>query len=322
MNFSHKQIVVLDGYTLNPGDLDWSVIGQLGKLTVYAYTPPEKMLEHAREADIIIVNKAVLNQELLQQLPQLKCICVSATGFNNVDVTAAQQLDIPVCNVVGYGSTSVAQHVFALLLTLTNRIEAHSQSVKAGDWANSRDFCYTLQPIVELAGKTMGIYGFGKIGQQVGKIALAFGMNVLATHKHPKRDAMPGVTFVDLGTLFEQSDVVTLHAPLSSENKAFVNQEMLRKMKSSAYLINTGRGPLIDEKDLAEALKNQQIKGAGLDVLSQEPPAHDHPFYQLDNCIITPHQAWASKQSRMRLLNATAENVKAFLEGSPVNVVN
>jgi len=220
-----------------------------------------------------------------------------------------------VTNAVGYGSTSVAQHVFALLLALTNRVQQHSRSVKAGDWAAQPDFCYWRSPIIELNGRVMGIYGLGSIGRQVARIAQAFGMDVLATHRHPKRDAMEGVTFVDLPTLFAQSDIISLNVPLSADNEEIVDANLLSTMKSTAYLINTARGGLINEHDLAKALRQKRIAGAALDVLATEPPPADHPFYELDNCLLTPHQAWASVASRQRLLDITVEHVVAFLAG-------
>jgi len=315
-------IVVLDGYTLNPGDLSWRRLESLGHLTRYDYTPAENIIERAGSATILIVNKAVIDAEVLSQLPLLQCIIVSATGYNNVDIAAARQRNIPVCNAVGYGSDSVAQHVFALLLEWQNRVSTYRQSVQAGDWARSRDFCYYLHTTHELAAQTIGIYGFGRIGQKVALIAQAFGMNVLACHKHPERDAMSDVSFVDVETLFAQSDVVSLHAPLSADNEGFVNQALLGKMKPHALLINTGRGGLIHEADLRKALLAKTIGGAALDVLSQEPPPADHPLMGLENCWITPHIAWASAEARARLMDITVENVQAFLAETPQNVVN
>jgi glycerate dehydrogenase len=307
------EITLLDAHTMNPGDLDWSPLQKLGNLTIYDYTPPELVIDHAADADVLIVNKVVLNREILQQLPNLQYICVSATGYNNIDVKAASEKNIPVSNVVGYSTTAVAQHVFALLLELTNRTAAHSDSVHRGEWADSDHFSYTLSPIPELAGKTMGIYGFGRIGRQVAQVAQAFGMQVLATHRHPERDARPGVQFVNLEELFRSSDVISLHAPLSPENKGIVNTRLLSNMKPTAYLINTARGPIINEQDLADALQAKTIAGAALDVLSQEPPPKDHPLTKLENCIITPHVAWASVEARQRLLAEVVLNVEGYL---------
>jgi len=316
------KIVILDGHTLNPGDLSWNKIYALGNVTIYEHSTGIEILQRAKGAEIIVVNKAPIDQSTISNLPELKCICVTASGYNNVDVEAAKECGIPVSNAVGYGSTSVAQHVFALLLTLTNRVGRHAESVQQGDWSAHRDFSYWLHTIPELSGRFFGIYGFGKIGQQVATIAQAFGMNILATHKHPDRDKMEGVEFVSLEELFSQSDVVSLHAPLSPKNEGIVNKEVLQKMKSHAILINTGRGGLINEKDLAEVLKEKAIFGAALDVLSQEPPPAEHPLLGLDNCIITPHMAWAAQAARERLLDITVENIRAFLHGKPQNVVN
>lgn len=312
---THPHIVVLDGYTMNPGDLSWEPLRRLGDLTVYDRSPPDEVVPRSKKADILLVNKVQLTRAILEQLPRLQYVAVTATGYNNIDLEACAERDIPVTNVVGYGSTSVAQHVFALLLALTNRVQQHSESVKAGDWAAQSDFCYWQSPIVELSGKTMGIYGLGNIGQQVARIAQALEMQVLSTHRHPVRDAMAGVSFVDLPALFAQSDVVSLNVPLSAENEKIVNANLLNTMKSTAFLINTARGGLIDEEDLADALRQKKIAGAALDVLSAEPPTADHPFYTLDNCLLTPHQAWASVASRQRLLKQTADRVASFLGG-------
>lgn len=314
-------IVVLDGQTLNPGDLNWSNLESLGTVTVYSHTPNEEILARSKAANILIVNKTPLSARTLQALPNLQYIGVSATGYNNVDIPTARIKGIPVCNVVGYSTPSVAQHVFALLLQLTNRPLEHHQSVVTGNWSQQPHFSYTLHTMPELAGRTMGIYGLGRIGQQVAVIAQAFGMDILATHKHPQRDAMPGVQFVILETLFSESDVLTLHAPLTPENIGIVNRKLLRKMKPTAYLINTGRGPLIVEEDLGEALREGWIAGAGIDVLSQEPPPIDHSLFQTPNLIITPHMAWSTQAARQRLLQATVDNVRAFLIGKPQNNV-
>jgi glycerate dehydrogenase len=315
------KIVVLDGYTTNPGDLSWTKIKALGPTTVFDHTTEEEIIDRARQAEVLIVNKVPIRKKTLDQLPHLRCICLLATGYNNIDIQAAGERGIVVCNAVGYGSASVAQHVFALLLTLTHRISDHNKSVQEGKWSAHRDFSYWLHTIPELKGSTFGIYGFGKIGQQVATIAQAFGMNILATHKHPERDKRPGVTFVPIEELFAQSDVVSLHAPLTKENEGIVNKKLLQKMKSSAILINTGRGGLVHEKDLAEILREKVIFGAALDVLSQEPPPKDHPLFGLDNCIITPHMAWAAKEARERLLDITVENISAYLHGDPRNKI-
>jgi glycerate dehydrogenase len=321
-NESKPNIVILDGHTLNPGDLSWAPLKALGRCFIYEYTPTELMVERCRPADIVIVNKAVLTAETIREIPHLKCICVTATGVNIVDLEAARERGVPVCNVVGYGAYSVAQHVFALLLALTNRVAEHNQSVHLGDWSVQRHFSYSLFPLVELAGKTMGIYGLGQIGRQAARIAQAFGMEVIAHHKHPQRDQMAGVRFVDLDTLFRESDVLSLHAPLTAGNAGLINSENLAKMKPTAYLINTGRGGLVDEPALEHALRAGLIAGAGLDVLAVEPPPAGHPFFNLPNCLITPHQAWATREARLRLLEETVENIRAFLRDAPRNIVN
>ena len=315
------KIVILDGYTLNPGDLSWNKLKALGNTEVYEYSTAEEIVERAREAEIILVNKAILNADILKALPKLQCICVTATGYNNVDIGFAKSRDITVCNVSGYGTDSVAQHVFALLLELTNQVGLHDISVQNSDWSRCRDFSYWKTPLVELAGKTMGIYGFGKIGQQVAHIAMAFGMKILSTHKHPKRDARPDVSFVSLEELFTRSDVITLHAPMADENKGIVNKDLLSKMKSTSFLINTARGGLINEADLKAALENGALAGVGLDVLSEEPPKNGNILLGVKNCIITPHNAWGSREARERLLDETVENVAAFLQREPRNVI-
>ncbi len=316
------RIVILDGHTLNPGDLSWNKVKAQGRTEVYEQTEPHQLLERAREAEILLVNKVIIDRPAIDQLPKLRCICVTATGYNNIDLAAARERGIPVCNVDGYGTAAVAQHVFALLLRLTNQVEPHNQSVRQGDWSKQSHFSYTLSPLVELAGKTLGIYGFGRIGQKAGEIARAFGMDIIAVHKHPRRDARPWVRFVELDELFSASDVLTLHAPLNEENRGLVDANRLRQMKPAAFLINTARGGFIVENDLREALLNQVIAGAALDVLQQEPPPADHPLFAVPNCILTPHNAWASREARERLLEGAVANICAFRKGQPQNVVN
>jgi glycerate dehydrogenase len=315
-------IVILDGYTLNPGDLNWEGFEAFGDIKIYDRTPEDKVIERAINADILIVNKVNLTLQVLDQLPKLKCICVLATGFNNVDTIAARKKSIPVCNVRGYSSESVTQHVFALILELFNEVAAHHNSVLNKDWSNCPDFSYTLNPIMELSGKTMGIYGFGRIGQAVAKIGLAFGMNIIAKHKHPERDKMEGVEFVDTDHLFINSDIISLHAPLTEESTGLINAQSLQKMKPTAFLINTARGGFIIEKDLKSALESGTIAGAALDVLSAEPPSEDHLLIGIKNCLITPHVAWASVEARQRLMKETIQNIQAFLKGVPRNMVN
>jgi glycerate dehydrogenase len=315
------RIVVLDGFTLNPGDLSWVPLEEMGSLSIYDYTPKDQITERAGDAEIILVNKAPITANILRELRKIRCIVVTATGYNNIDLDVARSLNIRVCNAVGYSTEAVVQHVFALLLELTNSVGMHNTSVQRGDWAAQPHFAYTLQSISELSGKTMGIYGFGNIGKRVSEVAMAFGMRILATHKHPERDARPGVEFVSLETLFSKSDVISLHAPLNATNLGIVNSHLLDLMKPGAFLINTGRGGLIHEADLTEALKGNKIGGAALDVLSMEPPPPDHPLCRAPHCIITPHIAWASVEARRRLMEITIANVRAFLEGQPQNIV-
>src|SRR3546814_157352 len=267
------KITVLDGHTLNPGDLSWDPLENLGEVTVYDRSAPEEVVERCADADIILTNKALVKADAIRELKDLKYIGVIATGYNVVDVKAAAERGIPVTNAAGYSSPSVAQHVFSLLLALSTRVEAHAESVRNGDWSRSKDFCYWLQPPVELSGKTMGIVGLGQIGQATARIALGMGMKVIASHKHPERDAMDGVRFTSLEECFRESDVISLHCPLNQQNKEFVNKQLLAVMKPSAYLINTSRGPLLHEADVAEALNSGSIAGDGLDVLSTEQPS-------------------------------------------------
>ncbi len=316
-----KNIVILDGHTANPGDLSWDALATLGNLTVYERTPPELTIERAAEADIVLTNKVVLDEKTLTQLPRLRLVSVLATGYNVVEVAAAQRLGITTSNVRGYAANSVAQHVFAMVLTLANRIAEHSEHAKTGGWEASPDWSYTLAPLWELSGKTMGIYGFGQIGQRVAEIALAFGMRVIAHHKHPDRDRRPGVEFVSFENLLLQSDVLTLHAPLNADNQGIINKNSLAQMKSTSILINTGRGGLIVEPDLKNALDNGTIAAAGLDVLMEEPPKSGNLLLGTKNCLITPHNAWATREARERLIAESAENVRAFMEGKPRNVV-
>ncbi len=315
------KIVLLDGYTCNPGDLSWDPISALGDFKVYDRTAENLIYQRGKAAEVVIVNKLKLDAYYISRLRKLKCICLIATGYNNVDVWAANERGIVVCNAVGYGTSSVAQHVFALLLELSNRVGIHHESVQAGEWASSADWSYWKHPMMELSGKTMGIYGLGKIGQKVADIALAFGMKVIAHHKHPQRDSREGVEFVSLKRLFVESDVLSLHAPLTNSNLHLINHKTLALMKASAYLINTGRGGLVNEQDLKEGLMAGEIAGAGLDVLSQEPPPIDHPLMGVPNCLITPHHAWACTASRQRLIQIVADNIKAYQAGTPQNLV-
>ncbi len=316
------KIVVLDGYVANPGDLSWEKITGLGEVEIYDRTPADQVYERAKDADILVVNKVILDEPILNHLSgKLKCICTLATGYNNIDVKTANRRGITVCNAVAYSSSSVAQHVFALLLELTNRVSLNNESVQNNEWANSADWSYRKSTMMELAGKTMGVYGPGQIGRRVIEIARAFGMKIIATRKRRNALKPDYVKIVDLPTLFGKSDVLSLHAPLTYENREVVNRHTLSMMKPTAFLINTGRGGLVNESDLREALLQGQIAGAGLDVLSEEPPPKDHPLLKIPNCLITPHQAWGTKESRYRLIDIVAQNIAAFLEGKPQNVV-
>ena len=315
-------IVVLDGHTLNPGDLRWDELQALGGCDVYERTPPPEVLARARNAEIVLTNKTVLGREQIESLPALKYIGVLATGTNVVDLAAARERNIPVTNVPSYATSSVAQLTFALLLELTLHAGRHSESVRNGGWSRSQDFCYWEEPLVELAGLTMGLIGFGSIGQAVARIALAHEMNVLACVRRPRADGQAGVRFADLETVFRQSDVVSLHCPLTPDTRHLINARRLSWMKPTSFLINTGRGPLVDEPALADALNSGRIAGAGLDVLSVEPPPPDNPLLQAKNCVITPHFGWATRAARVRLMKVAVENVRAFLNGKPQNVVN
>lgn len=311
------RIVVLDGYTLNPGDLSWSSLEELGPVTLHDHTPPELTLERAQGAPIVLTNKTVLSADTLRALPELRYVGVLATGYNVVDITVAAERGIAVTNVPGYAAASVSQAVFALILELSNRTGDHARAVSEGRWAKSRDFCFWDTPLVELSGLTLGIVGFGAIGRDVSNIARAFGMRVIV-HSRRLVDGEENVSFDDL---FARADVISLHCPLTPETKDLVNAERLSQMKPSAFLINTGRGPLIDEAALADALNRGQIAGAGLDVLGKEPPAADNPLFTAKNCFITPHIAWATKASRERLLATSVANVRAFLAGAPQNLI-
>ncbi len=317
-------IVVLDGYTLNPGDLTWKDLEALGRCTVYDRTEPKEVVPRAKEAEIALTNKTVLSSDVIKQLPKLKYIGVLATGYNVVDVEAARDAGIPVTNVPAYSTPSVAQLVFAHLLNLAHHVGAHSETVRSGRWASNPDFCYWDTPLVELSGLTMGIIGFGRIGQAAAKPALAFGMKVIVYDvvkpSSPASD-LPD-QFVELDDIFRVSDVVSLHCPLTPQTQNIINRERLELMKKTAFLINASRGPLVDEQALAEALNNEVIAGAGLDVLSSEPPEKDNPLLKARNCFITPHIAWATRAARQRLLKVVVDNVASFLAGKLQNVVN
>lgn len=309
-----NSIVVLDGYTLNSGDLEWSSLEALGSCKVYDRTPDDLIVERAADAEILLTNKTPLMADTLEALPRLKYVGVLATGYNVVDVPAADKKDVVICNVPAYSSPSVAQNVFAHVLNLTQRVAAHAAAVNAGRWSSCPDFCFWDTPLVELKGKTMGIIGEGNIGSETACIAEAFGMQVISTNSRSS-DA-------ELEALFRASDVISIHCPLTDKTEGLINAERIEWMKSSAILVNTSRGPIVNEADLADALNRGRIAGAGLDVLSEEPPPVDHPLIGAKNCFVTPHYAWASRESRMRCLEIAVENVRCFLAGSPVNQVN
>jgi glycerate dehydrogenase len=317
------KIVVLDGYTLNPGDNPWDDVARLGKLQVYDRTDDADIVSRAAGADVVLTNKTPLSSTTLEQLPDLRFIGVLATGYNIVDIEAARQRGIPVANVPEYGTDSVAQHAFALLLELCHRVGRHAAAVQTGEWTKSPDFCFWDSPPIELAGLTMGIIGFGRIGQRVGTLAHAFGMSVVAA-VGTRRSTPPYEPFAWLETteLFSTADVVTLHCPLTADNEGFVNEPLLARMKPSAFLLNTARGPLVDEHALAAALNDNRIAGAAVDVVASEPIRADNPLLTARNCLITPHMAWGSLAARKRLMAATVKNVEAFLHGQPTNVVN
>ncbi len=314
-------IVVLDGFTLNPGDLSWAALKGLGPCKVYDRTPPDQVISRAATAEIILTNKTVVTSAALEHLPKLKYIGVLATGTNVVDLAAARERGIPVTNVPAYGTKSVAQATFALLLELAHHAGPHAASVREGRWTTNPDWCYWDFPLVELEGLTMGIVGLGRIGCAVSELARAFGMNILA-HGPRVKSAPDYVRLVELNCLFRESDVVSLHCPLTPQTKHLVNADRLALMKRSAFLLNTSRGPLVDEPALAGALNQGKLAGAGLDVLSVEPPPADHPLLRAKNCIITPHNAWATRAARERLMRIAVENARAFLAGNPQNVVN
>ena len=316
------KIVILDGYTLNPGDLSWNDLAQLGKIEIYDRTSPEEVAERCEGFQAIITNKALITQDTIQSLPDLEYIGVTATGVNIVDCKAAAEHSIPVTNVPGYGPKSVAQMTFAHILNLTQRTGHHANEVSEGRWASCPDFCFTDFPLVELDGLTLGILGYGTIGKETARIGRAFGMKVIAHSRSLKENVEGEVEAVSMDTLFGQSDVLSLHCPLSPETDRVVNSENLAKMKSSAFLINTGRGQLVDEEALADALNAGHLAGAGLDVLSSEPPSPDNPLPQAKNCFVSPHIAWATYAARKRLLAATVNNLRSFMDGKTANVVN
>ncbi len=316
------KIVVLDGYTENPGDISWDEMKKLGELTVYDRTPAELTQMRIGDAELVITNKTAITADILLHCPNVKYIGVLATGYNVIDIAAAKERNIPVCNIPTYGTTAVAQFVMALLLEICHHAAAHSASVKNGDWSACADFCYWNYPLMELAGKTMGIIGFGRIGQATAKLAAAFGMKILAYDEYPNETGKLYGTYVSLDQLYAESDVISLHCPLFPSTEGMINKKSIAKMKDGVILINTSRGPLIVEQDLADALNNKKVAYAACDVVSTEPIRPDNPLLGCYNSIITPHIAWAPKESRQRLMDIAVSNVKAFLCGAPENRVN
>lgn len=317
------KIVNLDGFTTNPGDLSWEGIERLGDYTVYERTSPDEIIKRAKGAEILIVNKTIIDRDILNALsPELKYIGLQSTGYNVVDCEYARQLGITVCNIPAYSTNAVAQLVFAFILQITNEVTLHSDAVKNGEWCDCPDFCFWKKPLTELDGKTIGIVGFGSIGQRVASIAMAFGMRVLAYNPRPKDKGELNVSFVSIDELLSQSDIVTCHCPLTPETEGLINKENISKMKKSAILINTSRGPVVDEQALADALNNDELQAAGLDVLKVEPASRNNPLLTAKNCYVTPHIAWAAKETRARLLKILEDNIVAYLNGNPQNVVN
>lgn len=311
-------ICVLDGYTLNPGDLSWDALKSLGDCTIYDRTPYEQVVERAKDADILLVNKISLRAELLDKLPKLKYVGELATGYNNIDIEAAAKRGIPVTNIPSYSTMSVAQMVFAHLLNITHHVAEYSADVKRGEWSECKDFCFFNTPIIELAGKTMGLVGLGHTGMATARIALAMGMKVIAKTSKTKEMLPDGIEPVGYDRLFAEADVLSLNCPLCDSTRGIVNKDSLAKMKPTAIIINTGRGPLVVESDLAEALNSGKIAAFGTDVLSSEPPKADNPLLSARNCFITPHIAWATLEARTRLMQIAVENVRQFISGEPL----
>lgn len=319
------KIVVLDGYTENPGDLSWKELEKLGSLTVYDRTPagdPEEIIRRMEGAEVVLTNKTPITRRVLDACPSLRFISVLATGYNVVDIAYAREKEIPVSNIPSYGTDAVGQFAIALLLEICHHIGHHSQAVREGRWENCPDWCFWDYPLVELAGKTMGIIGFGHIGQKTGTIARAMGMHVLAYDRFENESGRTIADYVSLDRLLAESDVIALHCPLFPETEGIINKENIARMKDGVILINNSRGPLVVEQDLADALNTGKVYAAGLDVVSTEPIGKDNPLLKARNCFITPHISWAPRESRQRIMDASVENVKAFLAGKPVHVIN
>lgn len=317
------KIVILDAYTINPGDMSWENFERFGELTCYDRTPPELVVQRMLGAEIVFTDKTIIDREVIDSCPSLRWIGILATGHNVVDIDYAKKKGIPVTNVPAYSTDTVAQHALALLLTICNHVEDHAQAVSTGKWSACPDFCFWEYPLIELSGKTIGIIGYGNIGKRFAEIAIALGMQVVITSNHVDPSAESSrVRFTDLDTLLTCSDVISLHCPLTATNRQFINKDLIEKMKDGAILLNTARGGLINETDLAAALQSGKLRAAGLDVLSSEPPASDNPLIGLSNCVITPHIAWSSTESRIRLCNVALRNLESFLAGGNLNQIN
>ena len=319
---SKPNIVVLDGFDLNNGDLSWSDLHLCGEVTIHQHSEKNQVIDRCRNYDYVVSNKVILGRSELEKLPKLKGIFVSATGYNNIDTTTARRLNIDVCNVQGYGSSAVAQHVFGLILQISNRVAVHNQAVKIGEWSKINRWSFWKEPTIELKNKTMGIVGYGKIGKRVAMLAQAFEMNVVVSTRTKIAEPMGQVQEVAFDELLMRSDIISLNAPLTDVTSGIMNRSAFIRMKETAMLINTSRGGLIVEEDLYEALSQGLIGYAGLDVLNDEPPRVDNSLLTLDNCIVTPHMAWVSKDTRSRLLNEVVKNIRHHIEGRPINVVN
>ena len=323
-DFMNKKLkaVILDGYTENPGDLSWDCISDLTDLTVFDKTPEELVIERAKDAEILIVNKVKLTEEVIAQLPKLKFVGTLATGFNQIDGVALRKRNIPLSNIPSYSTNAVAQMVFAYILESVNRVSEYTASVKNGDWENCKDFCYWNKPLFELDGKALGIIGFGKIGRRVSELAKAFGMKVMVYTPSGKKDDAPDVEFTDMDTVLKNADFITVHCPLTDATAGLINKEFISRLKAGACVINTARGGVANEDDIANALKAGKLACYCADVLSTEPPKADNPLLSAPNCFITPHIAWAAYETRLRLMGILEDNIKAFINGNPINVVN
>lgn len=317
------KIVDLDGFALNPGDISFEAFETLGEFTCYDRTAKDEVIERSKEAEALLINKIIINKEVIDNLSKLKYIGVLATGYDNVDINYAKEKGIVVTNIPGYSTEAVAQMTFAFILEISNKVALHDESVKAFEWSNKEDFCYWKTPITELSGKTIGLLGFGEIGKQVAKIAHAFNMNILVYSRTKKENECDKyITWVTKDELFKNSDFVSLHCPLNNDSFEIINKQTLAIMKNSAFLINTARGKLVNEYDLSDALNNEVIAGAALDVLCQEPPSENNPLLNTKNIIITPHISWAAKEARERLVRIAYDNLNGFIQGKTINVVN